>query len=736
MQGGRRDCSRTRSHGGGGGYIQGMTLINDRRRAHLRTASAPLPPPEPAADWLAFTSGVAVLVALVAAVFWQTKSFGILNFDDDQYLDPLIRQGLTWNGFVRAWTAGHVGNWHPLTTLSFMLDAQLFGDWWGGYHLHNVVLHGAAVAFLFAALTRLTGAMGRSLVAAAIFAIHPLRAESVAWITERKDVLSGLFLATTLLAYAWYVEKPESRWRYAAVLVNFAAGLLSKSMLVTLPVALLILDWWPLRRITDAGPLGFAGVGGSESRDFPRRSPRELLVEKLPMLALSAASAVATVVSVGDVVRPISTLPFVVRASSSVVAYASYVLQLVWPVGLAPHYPYSSTGPAAWQVAASAVFVAAFTGLAWFARRSWPAFTAGWAWFLVTLLPVIGFIPSGIQLIADRYTYVSQIWLVVALVWGAADAVERLGMPRLAVWTATTVGLMGMTVAGRWQTWHWRDSESLWRYTLAATADNAYAHANLASVLAQKGEPVEAAEHNRRALSLESDNLIALSNLATLLVDRGGTAEAIRLYERSVEINPKFVFGWFNLGNALQKVGRTSEAEAAWRKAAELEPGMAPAWNNLAGMALERGDLEGAETLAGKAVATGGGGAAALTLGRVLDAQGKTEEAVAAYREAASGEPASSLALNNLGSVLERTGRLDEAAAAFRRALKVEPNAPVLLYNLGVVLERMGARDDAAAVLRAAEQGFRAAGNQEMATAAADRLAKLPGVAPATSPSP
>lgn len=191
-----------------------MTSISDRRRPRPRAASAPPPPPEPAADWLAFASGVAVLVALVAAVFWQTRSFGILNFDDDQYLDPLLRQGLTWPGFVRAWKEGHVGNWHPLTTLFFMLDAQLFSDWWGGYHLHNAVLHAATAAFLFAALCRLTGSMGKSLAAAASFAIHPLRAESVAWITERKDVLSGLFLATTLLAYAWYVEKPASRWRY------------------------------------------------------------------------------------------------------------------------------------------------------------------------------------------------------------------------------------------------------------------------------------------------------------------------------------------------------------------------------------------------------------------------------------------------------------------------------------------------------------------------------------------
>lgn len=425
--GGRR-VSKGGSQVGAPGYIQGMTLIRERRRARLR-ADPPLPS-DPAADWLAFTCGVMVLVALVAVVYWQTSSFGILNFDDDQYLDPLVRQGLTWRGFVRAWTAGHVGSWHPLTTLSFMVDAQLFGDWWGGYHLHNAALHAVAAAFLFAALTQLTGAMGRSLVAAAVFAIHPLRVESVAWITERKDVLSGMFLATTLLAYAWYVKKPGSRWRYAVLLLNFTAGLLSKGILVTLPVVLLILDWWPLRRMASAGLVGLAGPGGGRAAgDVPQRTLRELVIEKVPMLALSAASAVLTVVSVGDVVRPISTLPFLVRASSSVVAYATYVLQLVWPVGLAPHYPYSSTGPVAWEVVASTAFVGTLTAVAWLCRRAWPSFTAGWAWFLVTLLPVIGFIPSGIQLIADRYTYVSQIWLVVALIWGAADLMGRLRVP-------------------------------------------------------------------------------------------------------------------------------------------------------------------------------------------------------------------------------------------------------------------------------------------------------------------
>jgi tetratricopeptide (TPR) repeat protein len=473
-------------------------------------------------------AGVIAIVSLVVAVFWQTRAFGVLNFDDDQYLDAAVLQGLTWDGFARTWTEGHVGNWHPLTTLSFMLDAELFGTWWGGYHLHNVVLHAVASAVLFLAFARLTGRIGTSFVAAAIFAIHPLRAESVAWITERKDVLSGLFLATTLLAYAWYAAKPESRARYALLLASFIAGLLSKSMLVTLPAAFLILDWWPLRRF----------AFHPEDRDASLRTLRPLVLEKLPMLALSAVSAMATVLSVGDVVRPISTLPLVVRASSSVVAYATYCFQLVWPVGLAPHYPYSSVGPTTGHVVASAVFVAALTAAAWLGRKAWPSFTAGWAWFLVTLLPVIGFIPSGIQLIADRYTYVSQIWLVVAMVQGAATLMERFQVPRVALRAATAVGLLGLALGGFQQASVWRDSETLWRYTLSVTHDNAYAHANLGSVLMAKGEPVEAAEQARKALAIESHNIIALANLGTLLLDRGRADEAIQLYQRAVDVNP------------------------------------------------------------------------------------------------------------------------------------------------------------------------------------------------------
>lgn len=674
-------------------------------------------------DIVSFWSGVVLLVALVAAVFWQTGSFEILNFDDDQYIAGVVLQGITWKGFVRAWTEGHVGQWHPLTTLSFMLDAQLFGRWWGGYHLHNVLLHAAAASVLFAALTRLTGSMSRSLVAAGIFAIHPLRAESVAWITERKDVLSGLFLAISLWAYAWYAEKPESWKRYGLLLASFAAGLMSKTILVTLPVALLFLDWWPLGRLA-TGPEPERRSRG----DIPQRSLSALVLEKLPLLAIAAAVAVATYLSVGDVVRPINTLPFPVRAMSSVVAYGSYLLQFFWPVGLAPHYPYSAVGPTPWQAAVAGLLVAIVSAAAWLGRRSWPAFAAGWGWYLVTLLPVVGFVPGGIQLIADRYTYVSQIWLVVALVWFLADLAERLRISKTVSLAVAAALLLALTFGCWWQTRHWRSSESLWRYTLAVTGDNAYAHANLASVLSQQGDPVGAAEQNRKALALESDNLIALCNLATLYVDSGKAGEAVKLYERSVGLNPKFLYGWFNLGNAYQKLGRVNDAERAWTRATELEPRMGAAWNNLAGLAIDRGDLDEAIAMAIKAEADGGGPAAAMTLGRALDAAGRLDEAAAAYRRAVDGEPRAAVAANNLGSVLERIGRLDEAAGAFRRAVRLDPASPVFEYNLGVVLARQGDCTEATACFARAEERFRAAGNTTMADAIAERRKSLDGL--------
>ncbi len=345
-----------------------------------------------------------VLFLGVLAVFSRATSFGFLNYDDNQYVRdiPEVAGGLGAAGLKWTLTHGHVGQWHPLTTLSLMLDVSLFGlDHPQGFHLDNILLHALATVLLFFAIRAMTGAIWRSALVAAVFAMHPLRAESVAWIAERKDVMSGVFLAATLWAYAAYARRPFSVARYAVVWVAFALGLLAKPMLVTLPAVLLLLDVWPLQRL--------------DLKGGPRaiwRQARPLIVEKLPLLALSLAAALVALRVMGEMfIKPIPPLHVAERLAYVPSSYLFYLSKLVWPFGLAAHYPYSLQGPAAVQWLAALGLLAGLTILALRQHVRRPFITVGWLWFLVTLLPVIGFFYSGIQIRADRYTYVSQIGL-------------------------------------------------------------------------------------------------------------------------------------------------------------------------------------------------------------------------------------------------------------------------------------------------------------------------------------
>ena len=574
----------------------------------------------PAGDVLAMGSAVGLLASLVAAVFWQSRDFGLVFFDDGGRLAPLVADGLTWSGIRRAWTAWPGGDWRPLTSLSFLIDAALFGDWWGGYHLHSAVLHGAASAILFAALTRLTGAMGRSLVAAAVFAIHPLRAESVGWLAGRADVLGGLFLAATLLAYAFLVERPGSWRRSAAVLGCFVAGLLSSGMLVTLPLGLLVLDWWPLRRLAPfAGGWGFARAVGRRVRsDVGRRPLAELAVEKVPLAAVAAASVLATsFLTTADAAAP----PFVARIASCMTACARHVLQLFWPVGLSPRAAVQADVPGIPVMLAAGGLIVALTAAAWFWRRRWPSFTAGWAWYGVMLLPLAGLIPGIVPPTSDRATYFSQIWLIVAVVWGMADRVEKLPVPKGVSWSAALMGLLLLTWGSWAQTRTWHDAVTLQRRTLAV----------------QPGLP-------------------------------DGPGDPVASHQRATAINPTFAGSWLHLGDALLADGRGPAAEQAWKKAVALEPGMAAAWIRLAQACMERGDWAAALPLAEKSATAKGGSPAAATLAWALEHNDRHDEAIATFRRALEGEPDSALLLFNFARLLDRRGAAVEAAAVYRRA--------------------------------------------------------------------
>jgi protein O-mannosyl-transferase len=434
--------------------------------------------------------GICVAIAaLVWLVFGQTLNHRFINYDDDTYLHhtPQVRQGLSWSGMQWAFTSVHAGNWHPLTTLTHMLDCELYGLEPRGHHFTNVLLHSATAVLLFLLLRRMTGALWCSAFVAAVFAIHPLRVESVAWVAERKDVLSGLFFVLTLAAYRWYANRPAIH-RYLLVVVVFACGLMSKQMLVTVPLLLLLLDLWPLRR---------------------KENITRLAAEKLPLLAMSAAASAVTLIVQRGTMSSLEQLPFFSRLGNAATAVFIYIRQMVWPFDLAPFYPHPREQLSVWIAVACAAGVVVMSVVALLVRRSRPYVPVGWFWYLGMLVPVIGIVQVGLQAHADRYTYLPQIGLTIAITCAAAELLRvRFFLPVLGV---AIIGLLG------WRAWEqtrvWRDSETLWRHTLSVTENNVVAHTSLANVL----PGADAIPHYEAALQLAPTSIYPLNNLAWVL---------------------------------------------------------------------------------------------------------------------------------------------------------------------------------------------------------------------------
>ena len=433
------------------------------------------------------------LAAITWTVFGRTVGHEFVNYDDPSYVtaEPNVAGGLSWPGVVWAFTKTHSGNWHPVTTLTHMLDWQLYGLNAAGHHRSNVLLHTAAVVFLFLALRQMTGAAWRSALVAAVFAIHPLRVESVAWVAERKDVLSGVFFALTLAAYTRYVRK-RSVTSYVVLAFAFALGLMSKSTLVTLPFLLLLLDDWPLRR----------GVG--IVRLFP---------EKIPLLLMSAATCVLTYIVHAQTMSSVQTVPLLARLTNACVSVVTYVGQMFWPAKLAAFYPHAGDQLPLWQGVAAAALIVMIT-LAIVAIPRVPAYVPiGWLWYLGMLVPVIGIVQVGLPARADRYTYLPQIGLYVLIVWGIADLTRRWRFQRQ-VMAIAGAGIVGLLAWGAvLQTGHWRNSESLWRRALAVTANNAVAHTNLGNLLPGR----DAVPHYEQALATEPGATVTMNNLAWVL---------------------------------------------------------------------------------------------------------------------------------------------------------------------------------------------------------------------------
>jgi protein O-mannosyl-transferase len=649
------------------------------------------------------------LLLMVALAFGLAVQCDFVNFDDDVYVynNPHVSCGLTQDNAAWSFTAFHSCNWHPLTWLSHALDCQLYGSQHAaGHHLTNIVLHAAVAILLFLVLWQMTGRLWPSAFVAAVFAVHPLRVESVVWVAERKDLLSGLFFMLTLAAYLGYVRRPFSWARYLLVVALFVLGLMAKPMLVTLPFLLLLLDYWPLGRtrlsscgtIRETTPalnettpaLNETTVILSAAKDLAREgdateilrcaqddtasephdhSPNvplqpiwRLIAEKLPLLLLAGASSVVTSLAQQKALVPVDIVPVSLRISNALVSYVAYIGQFFYPVGLAIFYPFPEDGLPTWKVVAAVIVLLSVSGAALLAWRRMPYLFVGWFWYVGMLVPVIGLVQVGSQAMADRYTYLPQIGLCIAVVWTIASIPIAAPIRRRAYATAAALLLAGLMACTWQQTAYWRNSETLWTRAVACTPDSASLHDRLGNALAGDKQ----------------------------------LDEAIVQYRQAIRINPEYAAAHNSLGKALAETGHSDAAVTEYRMAIKLNPAYADAHNNLAVIFVDRGQLDPAIDEFRRALAIKPEYALAQkNLAKALAKKGRYDEAIAAYRNAIKSDPDSADAHNDLGVILATRGQLDMAITEFRKALALRPDFADVHGNLGTALQQQGKMPEA-----------------------------------------
>jgi protein O-mannosyl-transferase len=606
------------------------------------------------------------LFVIAVWVFWPSVSNDFVNLDDPLYVSENVHVlgGVTWPSIRWALTSLDGGFWHPLTWLSLMMDCQLFGLRAGGHHLISLLLHATNTLLLFLAFRRLTGACWRSAAVAALFALHPLHVESVAWVSDRKDILSAFFWMLALLAYAVYAERSKAQGKesesstrphlspatlhtrsyYLLSLFFFVCGLMSKATVLTLPFILLLLDWWPLRR-------------------FHVSTLRHLLLEKLPFFVSGALAGLASVYGQKQLgaLPNVVQFPFGDRVANAVLSFVRYVAQTFWPVNLAAYYPYPATFPFEPVIGAAVLSLAASALLLWAARQR-PHLAVGWLWFIVTILPVIGLLQVGGHARADRYTYVPLTGLFLLGVWAVHDYTRRWRYQSVFLCAAAVLVISVCAVLTRRQIGYWKDSETLLAHAIAVTRDNFMAQNNLGVALTKQGQLDEAVTRLQEAVRLAPNYAEAYNNLGTALAKQGRLDEAIGRFQESLRLKPNYAQAHNDLGAALGRQGRLDEAIAHLEEATRLVPDSADARCNLG------------DALAGK---------------------GRFDEAITQYRQAIQLNPNYSDTPNHLGIALSSKGRLDEAIEQFHLALKLNPDYAEAHGNLGAALGRKGHFDEA-----------------------------------------
>jgi tetratricopeptide (TPR) repeat protein len=641
-----------------------------------------------------------VLVLATLAVYGQVRNFHFVNFDDNLYITdhPLVQKGLTLDGLSKAFTSSYVGFWAPLTMLSNMLGCQIFGLHPGGHHLINLVFHLANALLLFFWLQRTTQALGPSFLVAALFALHPLHAESVAWVTERKDVLSTFFWLLTMWAYWWYVKTP-GLGRYLLILVCFILGLMAKPMLVSLPFVLLLLDYWPLSRLSLQG----LAAAAPSSPPGPGVALQRLVWEKAPLFVLAALVSLITFYTQKEIgaLWSLQALPFTTRLANALVAYVSYLGKMFWPVHLAVLYPLPGQNLPLWQTGAAALVLAALSFLALRQARRQPYLLVGWLWYLGTLVPVIGLVQVGQQAMADRYTYVPFIGLFIALAWGAAVLAARWRAPRFLLPVGAGVVLSVLAVCTWAQVGYWRDSITLYEHTLQVTRRNPLIHYNLGLALFSQGRLAEAMAHYDEALRLKPGYAEAHNNLGLALFSQGKLTEAMANYAEALRLKPGSAETHNNLGLALFSQGKLTEAMAHYGEALRLKPDFAEAQNNLGIALYSQGKLTEAMAHYTEALRLKPDFANAYyNLGIIYGTQGKFQEAIALYRKAIEADHDFVAAYNSLGIAYANLGENQEAVTMFQKAIQIKPNHTETYNNFGWLLAKQGKVDQAIAMFQ------------------------------------
>jgi tetratricopeptide (TPR) repeat protein len=608
---------------------------------------------------------VCLLCAATAAIYLQVRHHDFIDYDDPIYIveNPSLAGGISLASLSRSFREPYETNWIPLTWISLQVDHALFGLDPAGYHLVNVALHALSAVLLYLVLARMTGSPWPSAFVAAVFAVHPLHVESVAWAAERKDTLSGVFWMLTLAAYGSYTAKPRSRARYLLVAGCFSLGLLAKPMLVSLPFVLLLLDYWPLGRFRR-----------EDSRSGPDAARlRRALLEKLPLLAIAAAvGAVTVAVQRGaGAMSDEDMLPLPLRLMNALDSTVIYVFDSVWPHGLAFFYPHPMSASSPWIAGASALALAGATLLCARFAASRPYLLVGWLWYLVTLLPVIGLVQVGMQARADRYLYLPQIGLTIALAWAARDTLAHSRAGRFVLAVAGTGALAALSLCAWRQVAYWRDTTALYSHAIDVTEDNFLAHHGLAAELLAAGHPKEAERHFARAVEIKPRWPEAHIGLGDALLEQGRVEEAIESYRRALLVGPRNAQGYAHLGRALVESGKLARGIYYYRRALEL-----------------RGDQPEPEIHAHLAAA--------------LAKRNNLAQAEEHFELAIAQRPGFGEAHASLGLLLMNEGRYADARRQLERALDLMDETPEIHAGLATTAEHLGDS-------RAAIQHYRAA---------------------------